>query len=296
MNILKSLVKGKTLAAEIRAELDKASKALADAQAAYDASLVDYKTSLTDADEEATFKALARRDRAKVGLERAETLVSELTAAIEAAELKERNDAKVARYHEAAKRSADLAKTLPDRYRKIGADVRLMLRELDDADKLVAAVNADLPEGFERLTPPESLVRFRPPEEEAVVSEKRIDWWFYEDTDNPIPESEWSSIVNKNDQGNRGSLLSNSSWGAGSTVVLKPALVREVRPSSAGNWFDPLARTINLPALCPGDAPEWSMARRGDAAEQVAWRERVISEAAERRAAPPETVKTIVAL
>lgn len=296
MKILKALVKDKMSAAEIRADLDRATATLDEAQKAHGESISDYTASLTDEDEEATFRALARRDRAKVVVERAQTLAATLAAALEEAEQRERHDDKVRRYRELEKRAVEIAKALPERYRKIGAETRGLLHDLETVGSQIAALNADLPEGFEPLTPPEALVRHRRSREAEIVSEKHVDWWFYVSSGDPVPEGEWSRIINKSDDGRSGTLSNAAGVGSWNNVVCRPAIVRETIPSATRSWFYPLAATIVLPALHDGTPPEWQGDFRGNVASQIAWLERVREEAAARRAAPPETVTTITPL
>ncbi|MET3891065.1 multidrug efflux pump subunit AcrA (membrane-fusion protein) [Bosea sp. OAE506] len=224
---------------EARAALAAADDRRADAVLLGDAAAADVRQTITALAENLT-DLTAARDR----------LVERLASARAAEAEVERQ----ARY-DAAKAAAEAAsKALRSKYTPAIATLRSLLRQLETAQALAEAANADLPEGAAPIGDPEIAVRGIPWQHAEVISETKVERWVQSGGDPRFPVSIEDEAKLKVTGTDRAVMMVQRPIGGGSVEHTsipyeRVKLIEIVKRPGVGGQVAPQMRDLHLPGL-----------------------------------------------
>jgi hypothetical protein len=247
----------KSSVADFEAALREASRELVEARDLLTRTQADYAEARLDADPKTTRGAKDKIIAAEVLLDRAESVVELATQRL--AEAREADaEAERKRAFATAKRLSKSAAESLRSYGEHAAAIKHIIHQIALADQAIAAANADLPAGADRLPFPEQVARGLPgePAETISVEYGKPHWRYVDHTiGEGVVEPSFIAKIEKTAPG-RGTLeLRRDGVTRRVDVILrreKRTTIREHRGS-----FVPisLARTVELPGFAPGEPP-----------------------------------------
>ena len=201
-----------------------------------------YRAGLLSLDESALQKLVEAQTAANVRRDRAQAIVQALSEKLAEARNAEAETDRC-RAYEAAKQAAQAAvKTLNAYPGLVDQFIRLM-REVNEAEMAVEAVNRDLPRGATAIASPEIAVRGIPPLPRKVLHEETVLLWAREYDSQPLPEAYQNSI--QNDGAGRGRRQGES----GAVYVKRTFVRRKILPERMGTYPLPFAQYVRLPGF-----------------------------------------------
>lgn len=205
--------------------------------------------------EKALSKLATARAEAELRHERAAALVAQLERRHADAEAAEAEAARAEAYTAAQALRDAAASRLEAEYPGLVARSLDLLREISEADLAVDRANAALPAGASRLSKTEMLARTRPGAPREVLSDIEAPLWCRGDSAEPAPDADQHRVI---DQGG-GHGYRPSPQGTGSILFTRRLLRRvRFRPEVRPAYSAPLAETLALPPLRPGDPLAWT--------------------------------------
>ncbi|WLS03110.1 hypothetical protein [Shinella oryzae] len=266
--ILSKLV-GKQSSSDIAAAIEKAKVELAQAQAAVASAETAYDAGLLELDKVALRKLLDNAAEAKVEADQVRAKMAKLerqhAEALEAEAANERQR----RYDDAKAASEAAEKRLRREYPKAALQIRELLAEVAAASIAIRAANADRPEGAPVLADPEQS-RSQHNLYRETLSEDVLDLWTTIDGTAPI-QDDLQHQVRQHQKHRRGMLTDRSdsedrplTYGVVQTehgpleVVRKRFRRTKYLPDQGGYRIAPLATEIVLPALDAGASAYWT--------------------------------------
>lgn len=237
-------------AGELAPSLPAAEAELAAAREAQAAAEVAYRGQLLTTDEPALRKLVDARTDAGVRVDRALALVAALGERLAAAQDREAEADRVAKYEEARREADGAAAALLEMYPAFARGLADLLRGIAKAEIAVERANGDLPRGANPLPGVEARVRDVPGTKRELVGEREVELWCRPGERMPGTLDQARVQI-----GHSGGGYIRPPSGPVMNVVKRQYIERRYAESASGNAADRFSKSLNLPGLRACDPP-----------------------------------------